>query len=318
MELNITQKQLNVVNDNEVDALGNKIKLKADSLSNLGNHVINVPIIGEQKVDVSDKTNISETDSSYTLLLNDFTNVIDSGSKPINVKPKMIDGMRSNYAKAVPIVSMVSETTEPSFIETPEIVNNMEIEAPSVTVSEEPVAPIVKEEHDVVVNSDISLSENDDIGKMFEQVNNARQKLLGIKDEATKAENEAIENEQKVQELGVQCNEAEKQLQMVETRKYELQKKVISELKKQLYTMSSEQQKYGDTIISANSRIEESQNKIIDFKSKLNDYNQKISAVNDDIARAEEKYQKLMGMNSSKTEEDAYNAEEEYTYRKAA
>lgn len=289
--VNITQKELEVVRDNEIDSLGNRIKLKSSSMVNLGNHRINVPFATVK--DVNSALDLPVEDKSYTLLSDTFAEVINGHSKPINVKDKMINSIRSKYNNTISVVSDEAERPSLSKFEDVTVDDYSNKENDAVNIQEE-----------VTVSE---VSEDNDINKMYQEVTNTREKLLNIKQEAVRAENDANESEKKVQELGVEFNETEKTLQEAEARKQEIQKKIIFELRNQLATMNAEKEKYNDAIFNANQRKEESQNRIIDFESKINDNRQKISSVNDDIAREEEKYNTLLGMNPITSEvEDQY------------
>lgn len=304
MALNITQKDIKVVRDNEVDALGNKIKLKSASLANLINHRVIVPFenIKEPVVNVSEPV-VAENNKSFNLIPNDFNQMVSGGERPINVKEKMIDNMSEKYDR---VISVIPGSVFPS---QPEPQNEPVIEnTPDININDIAVANEAAEKDDVETPT-----VDYDINKMYQEVNNTREKLLSIREEVANAESDADKSEQKVQELGVQFTETEKSLQEAEEQKQAIQKKIIYELRNQLSTMNAEEQKYNEAIANANQRREESQNKIIDFESRIDDTKQRITAVNDDIARAEEKYNMLVGINN-----DQANEMEEPVIRKVA
>lgn len=299
MKLDITQKELSVVRDNEIDSLGNKIKLKFSSLANLVKNRVNVVYNVTGVAEVDAPIVVEQDNNTYSLLSGDFVQLASGGERPINVKERMLNNMRTKGR----VISIVPFSTEPQ-VENDNNNENNNIEVENAISVDEAV---------VAHTEPVSLNEDPDIDKMFEKVTAAREGLLNIREKVQMAEDEANQSEQMVQDLGVQFTETEKTLQAAVAKREQVKRQIYSELQSQLATMDNEQRQYDMAIANANQRREESQNKIIDFESRINDNIQKISDVNDDIAREEEKYHTLVGMSPI----SMTNEEEQYV-RKAA
>lgn len=271
--MDITQKELTVVADNDLNKMGNKIKLRRSSHSNIVRHLKNVPfmVTGTEKsseVVTNDAPSVG-VDNGWTIVASE-SSLADGAKKPINVKANMLANLKKH-----------GRTNDVSLSKDDSEINRVQDE--HVNVEANP-------NNSIDINNKVEANTNNsiDINKTFEEVNNARNMLLATRDNVTKAQEEMNDSDKRLQELGVQYNETEKQLQDAKSRKEEINQKIIKALASQTKTLDSVKKKYELLIEDINKKKEANENQIISFRSKIDDAKSELALVNDDIARQQE------------------------------
>ena len=270
--MDITQKELTVVADNDLDKMGNKIKLRRSSHSNIVRHLKNVPFMvteTEKSSEVVTNAPSVGVDNGWTIVASE-SSLADGAKKPINVKANMLANLKKH-----------GRTNDVSLSKDDSEINRVQDE--HVNVEANP-------NNSIDINNKVEANTNNgiDINKTFEEVNNARNILLATRDNVTKAQEEMNDSDKRLQELGVQYNETEKQLQDAKSRKEEINQKIIKALASQTKTLDSVKKKYELLLEDINKKKEANENQIISFRSKIDDAKSELALVNDDIARQQE------------------------------
>ncbi len=270
--MDITQKELTVVADNDLDKMGNKIKLRRSSHSNIVRHLKNVPFMvteTEKSSEVVTNAPSVGVDNGWTIVASE-SSLADGAKKPINVKANMLANLKKH-----------GRTNDVSLSKDDSEINRVQDE--HVNVEANP-------NNSIDINNKVEANTNNgiDINKTFEEVNNARNMLLATRDNVTKAQEEMNDSDKRLQELGVQYNETEKQLQDAKSRKEEINQKIIKALASQTKTLDSVKKKYELLLEDINKKKEANENQIISFRSKIDDAKSELALVNDDIARQQE------------------------------
>lgn len=270
--MDITQKELTVVADNDLDKMGNKIKLRRSSHSNIVRHLKNVPFMvteTEKSSEVVTNAPSVGVDNGWTIVASE-SSLADGAKKPINVKANMLANLKKH-----------GRTNDVSLSKDDSEINRVQDE--HVNVEANP-------NNSIDINNKVEANPNNgiDINKTFEEVNNARNMLLATRDNVTKAQEEMNDSDKRLQELGVQYNETEKQLQDAKSRKEEINQKIIKALASQTKTLDSVKKKYELLLEDINKKKEANENQIISFRSKIDDAKSELALVNDDIARQQE------------------------------
>ena len=270
--MDITQKELTVVADNDLDKMGNKIKLRRSSHSNIVRHLKNVPFMvteTEKSSEVVTNAPSVGVDNGWTIVASE-SSLADGAKKPINVKANMLANLKKH-----------GRTNDVSLSKDDSEINRVQDE--HVNVEANP-------NNSIDINNKVEANTNNgiDINKTFEEVNNARNMLLATRDNVTKAQEEINDSDKRLHELGVQYNETEKQLQDAKSRKEEINQKIIKALASQTKTLDSVKKKYELLLEDINKKKEANENQIISFRSKIDDAKSELALVNDDIARQQE------------------------------
>lgn len=270
--MDITQKELTVVADNDLNKMGNKIKLRRSSHSNIVRHLKNVPFMvtgTEKSSEVVTNAPSVGVDNGWTIVASE-SSLADGAKKPINVKANMLANLKKH-----------GRTNDVSLSKDDSEINRVQDE--HVNVEANP-------NNSIDINNKVEANTNNgiDINKTFEEVNNARNMLLATRDNVTKAQEEMNDSDKRLQELGVQYNETEKQLQDAKSRKEEINQKIIKALASQTKTLDSVKKKYELLLEDINKKKEANENQIISFRSKIDDAKSELALVNDDIARQQE------------------------------
>ncbi len=262
--MDITQKELTVVADNDLDKMGNKIKLRRSSHSNIVRHLKNVPFMvteTKKSSEVVTHTPSVGVDNGWTIVASE-SSLADGAKKPINVKANMLANLKKH-----------GRTNDVSLSKDDSEIDRVQDEHVNVEAN---------------INNSVDINNNVDINKTFEEVNNARNMLLAARDNVTKAQEEMNDSDKRLQELGVQYNETEKQLQDAKSRKEEINQKILTALANQTKTLDSVKKKYELLLEDINKKKEANENQIISFRSKIDDAKSELALVNDDIARQQE------------------------------
>lgn len=270
--MDITQKELTVVADNDLDKMGNKIKLRRSSHSNIVRHLKNVPFMvteTEKSSEVVTNAPSVGVDNGWTIVASE-SSLADGAKKPINVKANMLANLKKH-----------GRTNDVSLSKDDSEINRVQDEHVNVEANTN---------NSIDINNKVEANTNNgiDINKTFEEVNNARNMLLATRDNVTKAQEEMNDSDKRLQELGVQYNETEKQLQDAKSRKEEINQKIIKALASQTKTLDSVKKKYELLLEDINKKKEANENQIISFRSKIDDAKSELALVNDDIARQQE------------------------------
>lgn len=270
--MDITQKELTVVADNDLDKMGNKIKLRRSSHSNIVRHLKNVPFMvteTEKSSEVVTNAPSVGVDNGWTIVASE-SSLADGAKKPINVKANMLANLKKH-----------GRTNDVSLSKDDSEINRVQDEHVNVEANTN---------NSIDTNNKVEANTNNgiDINKTFEEVNNARNMLLATRDNVTKAQEEMNDSDKRLQELGVQYNETEKQLQDAKSRKEEINQKIIKALASQTKTLDSVKKKYELLLEDINKKKEANENQIISFRSKIDDAKSELALVNDDIARQQE------------------------------
>ena len=96
--MDITQKELTVVADNDLDKMGNKIKLRRSSHSNIVRHLKNVPFMvteTEKSSEVVTNAPSVGVDNGWTIVASE-SSLADGAKKPINVKANMLANLKKH------------------------------------------------------------------------------------------------------------------------------------------------------------------------------------------------------------------------------
>lgn len=267
MELGITQIELTSIKDNDLDSMGNKIKLKGTSLKNFTAHIKNVPyrVVKGPSVKMENAT-LSESEKSYKLLPNEYDKLAVGPQKPINVKENMLNNMRSKYAAVkLPNIEIKNE----DIVENEISKNEQGITASNIENNNE-VNPIDEESFNL------------------SQFDNIKNEVLNIREKFANAQKEADDSETELQEVAAQYNEIEKQLQEAETKNKLIRQQRIEAISNQGKVLANIKEKHKALIEEANARKESNQNKILEFKTKIDAANERILSINDDTARQQE------------------------------
>ena len=284
--MDITQKELTVVADNDLDKMGNKIKLRRSSHSNIVRHLKNVPFMvteTEKSSEVVTNAPSVGVDNGWTIVASE-SSLADGAKKPINVKANMLANLKKH-----------GRTNDVSLSKDDSEINRVQDEHVNVEANPNNSIDInnkveANPNNSIDINNKVEANTNNgiDINKTFEEVNNARNILLATRDNVTKAQEEMNDSDKRLQELGVQYNETEKQLQDAKSRKEEINQKIIKALASQTKTLDSVKKKYELLLEDINKKKEANENQIISFRSKIDDAKSELALVNDDIARQQE------------------------------
>lgn len=268
-----TQRELSEIIDNPVDQAGNRIKLRSVSHANLLRHLKNIPYqTNTEPQIVSSQVNATEDAKKWSLTPKQYMDHIGGKAKPINVKQSMLD-------------NIVKHSTVIEVEQTP-VVNEMQ-----PTTSE--VKPLISEAT-TPVNDEIK-NETTEVNMQVEEATEAAltadevtQQILMKKETLAQETTEASESDKRVQELGVQYTEVQKQIEE-STQKREAMLAKKRELEKsQSETMRNAIKKYDSLIEEVRARKVKNAELIADLETKINNGMEEIKSINEEIARLEE------------------------------
>lgn len=286
----ITQKEFSETLDNPIDQAGNKIKLRSVSHENLVRHLKNIPYKKEKKQKAETKINLPKETKTWDFVPKQYMDYISIGRKPINVKETMLNNIKKH--------SEMVETTQEIEIENKPVieVNQPVEETPEGKESE----IVVNNTDDVNVNVNDNDNDNDintntieqsndlNVEKTYEDINNIRQQILSKKEEAENAQKEAEKSDIEVQELEVKYTEVQKQLQEAKNKNQEMKAKLLTALKNQTEILTNQTKKYDILIEEANKRKIENMNMTKEMQPKINITQDETTTINNDTARIEE------------------------------
>lgn len=313
--LNITQKELQTAADNDTDKIGNKIKLKSTSLTNTRNNIMNIPIISSEIADQEEK-NVDKKDEGYTLnaeIIN-FESIQEGGSKPINVKEKMLERIKKHRQEEFDI-DITSTIEEPNIDELSveennqtntfensseslfaNAINNMERHA--VEQESETAIPIINQ------NMVESTTEVFDINKKFDEITLTRKEVENIRKTADNATQAALKSDEELRKSVEENNSIETQLKDAEVRSIEIEKELIEALKKQSTTLKANREKYNKIIIESNSRREQNETKIIEIQNNTSKAREELMRLTGTNADREKVLKAIFDMENSFQEDE--------------
>lgn len=315
--LNITRKDLKTATDNDVDKIGNKIKLKSTSLTNTRNNIMNIPIISSEKDEEKEEI-IDKTDNGYTLNASiiDFETIKEGNSKPINVKEKMLDGIKKHSKEIFNLVE--EQKIEESLVDELSIEENNEID--QMIVPESGETPIIDTNKDVeieinseqtnIINSTIKEApveqkeDSFDINKEFNDITLTRKEVENIRLTANQAAKDAEKSDEDLKKSFDENNSIETQLKDAEVRSIEIEKELIEALKKQSNTLNANREKYNKIILESNNRREQNETKIIELQNKTAVASDKLSKYQNDIDSKEQILKALLDLEENFQDEE--------------
>lgn len=242
--------------DNEQDQLGNKIKLRSSSYTNLLLHVVNIPYHAQNVS--SNNLSKANNEGNLNILSTYPTSMLNgTGSKPINVKPYMFDNI---YIKGS--IDKIDET-----------------------IKEDNISPEVKtNETSIEETNNVEIDSND----KFVEINNARQLLEAAKEEADIAEQDAKKSDEELSQLSIEQTEMEKKLEETKRRKTEILKQLNNAFENQSTILLSARKKYENIAREAKIRKENNENRIIEFRNNIDNTVKLITKEEEEIAKNQE------------------------------
>lgn len=288
--INIERKELNIVSDSDVDKIGNKIKLKSSSIANARINVQNIPIISNT---IANNENFEENSQQYNLkpeIIN-FEYIMNGESKPINLKEKMINGMRKHSREMFNIEQPIEQK--------PVNVDELSFEENQSDVSEQKESSnVIESVADSISENNVSIENQDnlneqveqvptavstpkavtefDINTKFNEISDIRRQVESIREEANKALQAANKSDEDLKQLSAENDRIVTELKNAEIRSLEIDSKLIETLKKQSDILSENRVKYEKTLFESNNRKEANESEINELKTKNAEVNSRL------------------------------------------
>ena len=271
MKYNITQFELNEVEDFEYDEKPNKIKEKEESLKNTINNIMNIPyksVIVEQPKEENKKYEIDTP--------NRLEVIAGKKGKPINLRSFMLENV-INQAIAR--------------------------DKKNIDIQEDKTIEEVKKEIEQESNKEEKVS-NSVIQEKISELDDVKSKTFEIRDKASRVRIELEESDKAVQETSMKLTEFEKKYQELEEISLQNERKILEALEKQRQIYEQEMDESNRLIKDADKIKKENEDKIMEFNSKIDSTIKKTDLINEKISRQEQILKSLGYV------QDDYNIEE--------
>ena len=221
----------------------------------------NIPYRDKKGPEITNSSFDVKEEKEWSLTPKQSIDYMDGSKKPINVKETMLENIRKH--------------SEP-------------IGVNEVVVSVDPEIKIdVPEQQDEKVENE-PVVVNEPVSDVKEEIGDIRQQFLMKREAFVQEQVEADESDKKVQDLGVQYTEVQKQIEESTQRREEALRRKTALEKSQSETMRNELKKYDSLFQEVRDRKEKNKLLIQELETKINNGMEEIRIINEDIARIEE------------------------------